>query len=549
VLRPLLLLSALAALVFAAPAADATPVGVFNAPGQRHVIVCPHLSGHSSPLRFGDGTPTGFGIDDQRVFDDQRCPDGTVRLDLHELIPYGASDTLAFHRGGNGYADDQNVKYGELATSELADALPAPVLSRGGRGAPCGLAPGLPAYRVDVTPIPREMHYKRPQDLPGGSNNGSSFLHYGDPGADQGSRHDIHYTYLLWSFLNVRGGGIVRTLLAPDQVVRLCDVDPLVMDSWDTTGAVNGQVTARYVRTLAGSCPVYGWMVWSHDEPGDGQGALPHAHSASPPPPADPAPAQGCPVQEAATPPAVVTGGAPGLTDTAATLTGTVDPAGVLGSYRFEYGTDANYGAATAETEIGPEIAPFAVAAPVAGLAPGTTYHYRLVATTTLGTTYGADATLTTSAPPPPPPPARPAEAAPAPPPTPPVALSRLAVKPKSFKRASKRTGTPARIGWTATDSAQVTLTFERRTIGMRVGTACKAPPRAGLPKRAKRCTLWVRTSGALRQAAVAGGTTVRFGGWIGRRALPRGSYRVRALPLGTNGRTGTARYAAFTLR
>jgi hypothetical protein len=36
------------------------------------------------------------------------------------------------------------------------------------------------------------MHYKRPQDVPGGSNNGTSFMHYGDPGADQGKRRDIH---------------------------------------------------------------------------------------------------------------------------------------------------------------------------------------------------------------------------------------------------------------------------------------------------------------------------------------------------------------------
>jgi hypothetical protein len=258
-------------------------------------------------------------------------------------------------------------------------------------------------------------------------------------------------------------------------------------------------------------------------------------------------------VQEAATAPAVVTGGAPSVSETAASLTGSVDPAGVLGSYRFEYGTDTGYGAATPDTAIGPEIAPVDVVASLTELAPGTTYHYRLVATTTHGTTYGGDATLTTtaSAPPPPAPPApeRPAEAAPPAPLPPAVALSRFTVKPRTFKRASKRTGTPARIGWSASGPAQVTLTFERRTIGMRLGAACKAPPRAGLPRRAKRCTLWVRTGGALRQAAVAGGNTVRFGGWTGRRALPRGSYRVRALPLGTDGRTGAARYAAFTLR
>jgi hypothetical protein len=35
------------------------------------------------------------------------------------------------------------------------------------------------------------------------------------------------------------------------------------MSSWDDAGNVNGFVTARYVRVLAGSCPLYGWMVWT----------------------------------------------------------------------------------------------------------------------------------------------------------------------------------------------------------------------------------------------------------------------------------------------
>ena len=534
---------------FPGPAAATEPAELYNAPGQRHVNVCVRLASPTAALRYGDASPTGFGLDDQRTFDDNRCLPGTVRLDLHELIP-STSGPLAFHRGGNGYHDDQNVKYGELATADIGDPLPAPVLSRGGRGAPCDLAEG-PAYRADVASIPGEMKYKRPQDVASGNNSGASFLHYGDPGADQGDRHDIHYSYVLWSFVNVRGGGIVRTLLKDDQLIRPCEVAPITMDSWDRVGAVNGRVTARYVRILAGTCPIYGWMAWSHDYFGDAIGPIDHQRSITGTPPADPAPNSACPVQEDAQPPAVVTAATSALADSAATLTGTVDPAGAVGSYRFEYGTTTGYGAATPEVALGPDIAPLAVSAALAGLQPGTPYHYRLVATNSHGTTFGNDVTFTTTAPappervvpaptPPPPPP---------PPPPPVVRLSELRVAPATFKRAQTRSGSTTRIRWNATAAATVTLTFERKAPGMKVGTACRPLPRRGLPRGARRCSRWAKAGRSLKQVTEPGKFALRFGGWIGRRPLARGTYRLRAVPLGDDGRAGPARHAVFKIR
>jgi hypothetical protein len=490
------------------------------------VNVCARLTSPTAPLLYGDGSPTGFALDDQRTFDDNRCLPGTVRLDLHELIPW-TNGPLAFHRGGNGYHDDQNVKYGELSWRGLVGPLPAPVLSRGGRGAPCDLAPGA-ASRVDVKSIPAEMHYKRPQDVASGSNNGASFLHYGDPASDQGSRHDVHYSYLLWSFLNVRGGGIVRTLLGDDDVVRPCDVAPITMDSWDRAGAVNGQVVARYVRMMAGSCPVYGWMVWTHDWFGDSAPAVNHFAAGPASPPADPPRDPACPVQEDAQPPAVTTAGPVDVSETAATLGGTVDPAGALGSYHFEYGLGPDYGAVTPTVELGPDIVPLTVSAPLTGLTPGTTYHYRLVATNSHGTTYGADAAFVTTAPPPP---ARVVDQPPPPPaPKPLVALSDARVTPRSFTRARSRGGRSARIRWTASAPATVTLTFERK---------------ARVRGRAR----WVKVRGALKQVAETGRFSLPFGGWIGRRPLARGSYRVKLVPRGDDARLGTARYARFTIR
>jgi hypothetical protein len=39
------------------------------------------------------------------------------------------------------------------------------------------------------------------------------------------------------------------------------------------------------------------------------------------------------------------------------------------------------------------------------------------------------------------------------------------------------------------------------------------------------------------------------FGGWVGRRPLARGSYRVKLVPRGDDARLGAARYATFTVR
>jgi|GEM_PF-1353595 len=90
------------------------------------------------------------------------------------------------------------------------------------------------------------------------------------------------------------------------------------------------------------------------------------------------------------------TGTPTGVTGTSATLTGTVDPDGHSTSWYFEYGTTNGYGAKTSTQSAGSSAGAHAVSAPIAGLAPGTTYHVRLVSTSSAGTGYGADAVFTT---------------------------------------------------------------------------------------------------------------------------------------------------------
>jgi hypothetical protein len=86
------------------------------------------------------------------------------------------------------------------------------------------------------------------------------------------------------------------------------------------------------------------------------------------------------------------------VTDVAATLAGTVNPKGSPTSYHFEYGTSTAYGASTADTDAGSGVGAVAVSAGVSGLAPGTTYHYRVVASNAAGVAQGGDQTFTTAA-------------------------------------------------------------------------------------------------------------------------------------------------------
>jgi len=78
--------------------------------------------------------------------------------------------------------------------------------------------------------------------------------------------------------------------------------------------------------------------------------------------------------------PTATIGDATGLTPSAATLVGSVDPGGAETSYRFEYGTTSAYGQTTATASAGAGRGAVAESAAVSGLASATTYHFRIVA-------------------------------------------------------------------------------------------------------------------------------------------------------------------------
>jgi hypothetical protein len=82
------------------------------------------------------------------------------------------------------------------------------------------------------------------------------------------------------------------------------------------------------------------------------------------------------------------------------TLTGSIYPGGLLDAkYHIEYGTSNGYESYSDERDAGSGLGLADVKVNLAGLAPGTTYHYRLVAWNSEGAegpSYGGERTFTT---------------------------------------------------------------------------------------------------------------------------------------------------------
>jgi hypothetical protein len=95
--------------------------------------------------------------------------------------------------------------------------------------------------------------------------------------------------------------------------------------------------------------------------------------------------------------PSATTSPASAVTATSASLNGTVNPNKEDTSYHFDWGLTTAYGSKTPSVTVSGN-AGKNVTASVAGLAPATTYHFRLVASNPSGTANGQDMTFTTAA-------------------------------------------------------------------------------------------------------------------------------------------------------
>jgi hypothetical protein len=95
--------------------------------------------------------------------------------------------------------------------------------------------------------------------------------------------------------------------------------------------------------------------------------------------------------------PTATTGSASSVTYESAQLAATVNPGSESTEVYFQYGTTNTYGYQSAPTQLpaGSSTVPVSIA--ISGLAAGTTYHYRIVATNATATSLGADKTFQTA--------------------------------------------------------------------------------------------------------------------------------------------------------
>ena len=95
--------------------------------------------------------------------------------------------------------------------------------------------------------------------------------------------------------------------------------------------------------------------------------------------------------------PSVSTSSASSISTTSATLNGSVNPNGLSTSCYFEYGTSTSYGSTTSSQSLGSGSSSQSVNASISNLQINTTYHCRLRANNSYGTSYGSDVTFTTN--------------------------------------------------------------------------------------------------------------------------------------------------------
>jgi hypothetical protein len=97
--------------------------------------------------------------------------------------------------------------------------------------------------------------------------------------------------------------------------------------------------------------------------------------------------------------PSAATGSAGSITTGGATLNGTVNANNASSAVTFEYGTTTSYGSTvTADQSPATGTGSTTVSKIISGLEPNTTYHFRVSATSSGGTSHGLDQTFKTSA-------------------------------------------------------------------------------------------------------------------------------------------------------
>jgi CSLREA domain-containing protein len=245
-------------------------------------------------------------------------------------------------------------------------------------------------------------------------------------------------------------------------------------------------------------------------------------------------------------PPAVTTGSAT-LSGRTARIEGTVSTRGLATSVWIEIGMTTAYGTQTPVVALPGDAAPSAVVAGVGGLAPLTTYHYRLVATGPDGTVVGADRTLSTP---------RTTTTAAGPP-----RVRAFGVSPRAFAPvppkgtiAAARRGRPALgtiVTFRLSERATVRISIQRILPGRRANARKSArclPVAAGVAvARARRCTV-TRSLGTVERRGASGLNRFVLTGRVGTRVLAPGSYRLVLVATDADGRRSSPVRATITV-
>jgi hypothetical protein len=257
---------------------------------------------------------------------------------------------------------------------ELASAPSVNIAYAHGNGASAPLGTE-PDYKITPEKIESEQGYQ----------GGETWYTYSVYGLPVGG---AKFALMTWSWINVGDGGIARAAVEEGETFYAADVRPITEESDNKAGTADGTVTARYGMVNSGEKLVWGWMVTSHTFNGICYNHMSYAGG-------------GTPLPESLCPAATTTAPS-GVASQQATLNGSVTPNGTDTHYYFQYGTAPCTPTACGSTQptppgtdAGSTGSPTA-STTVTGLLPGTTYHFRLVASNSVGTKYGGEESFTT---------------------------------------------------------------------------------------------------------------------------------------------------------
>jgi N-acetylneuraminic acid mutarotase len=228
--------------------------------------------------------------------------------------------------------------------------------------------------------------------------------------------------------------------------------------------------------------------------------------------------------------PVAITGSATGIGQTTATVGGTVSPGADSAAVMFQYRTGDGSFQTIQDGTVGPDRSSHSVSVTLTGITPGTTYTFRVIASNSVATTDGANATFTTATAPSPGPATSTAST-----------LSRLKVV-LSRRKPKKHKPVAGRISYTASAAGTATFTLFERVPGLRHGEVCHRFSGKS-PRHVRHCSLLVKV-GSFTHADTTGQNSIRFVGKLAEHKFRPGTYVLKAA-----GGAGPALTATFNVR